>query len=276
MPKLSALNTESTFASSDYLVKVKSAGGGDVLVLLSDFVSAAGAAWDGWAADTKTWTYVSATSFKISGQNVTSQFPVGTKIKLTQTTDKYFYVTSSTFSTDTTVNITGGSDYSLANAAITSPMYSYMDTPQGFPTEFNYTPTFVNWTIGTGGNAGTQGKFRMVGAEVSGRIVSVLGSSGASVGTIVTATAPTAIKPVSTLTVGTLSFQIGTAFFENTGIANYQGEVSVSAAGTPSSFGISATKVDSTYRTLAPLSSTAPFTWGAGDGMAVTFKYMAP
>ena len=40
MGKLSALPTETTFGSTDFLVKVKAAGGGDVKVLTSDFVKA--------------------------------------------------------------------------------------------------------------------------------------------------------------------------------------------------------------------------------------------
>lgn len=96
----------------------------------------------GWILDSDTWVYVSATQFKITGKDVTARFPVGTKIKSTQTTVKYFYVTAAVFSTDTTVTITGGSDYSLVNAAITDPYYSYVETPQGFPQWFNYVPTF--------------------------------------------------------------------------------------------------------------------------------------
>ena len=109
-------------------------------------------ATDGWTRDIDTWTYVSASSFKISGKNVTARFPVGAKIKLTQMTAKYFYVVSAAFSTDTTVTITGGSDYSLANAAIDSPCYSYASSPQGFPQWFNYSETWTGFsTPPTGG-----------------------------------------------------------------------------------------------------------------------------
>jgi len=94
----------------------------------------------GWIADTAAWTYASATTLTITG-DVTARFPVGTKIKLTQTTVKYFYVVSATYSApNTTITLTGGSDYSLANAAITIPYYSYQATPQGFPDLFNWTP----------------------------------------------------------------------------------------------------------------------------------------
>lgn len=96
-------------------------------------------ATDGWTRDIDTWAYVSATSFKVEGKDVTARFPVGTKLKLIQTTAKYFYVVSAAFSTNTTVTITGGSVYSLDNAAIDSPCYSYASSPQGFPGFFKYT-----------------------------------------------------------------------------------------------------------------------------------------
>jgi hypothetical protein len=99
--------------------------------------------WDGWIPDPDTWVYVSATSFKIEGKDVTARFPKGTKIKLTQTSAKYFYVTAAAFSIDTTITITAGSDYTLANEAITSPYYSYATAPQGFPAYFAYTPTIT-------------------------------------------------------------------------------------------------------------------------------------
>jgi len=87
----------------------------------------------GWIYDTDTWTYVSATSFKIAGKDVRYKFPKGTKIKLVQTTTKYFYVVATAFSTDTIVTITGGSDYTLADATISGQAYSYAASPQGFP-----------------------------------------------------------------------------------------------------------------------------------------------
>ena len=88
---------------------------------------------DGWCYDTDTWNYNDATSFKITGKDVRYKFPKGTKIKLVQTTTKYFYVVATAYSTDTTITITGGSDYTLASATISGQAYSYADTPQGYP-----------------------------------------------------------------------------------------------------------------------------------------------
>ena len=107
--------------------------------------------WNGWITSSDTWTYASATTFTIAGVDRTAMFPKGTKLKLTNSTVKYFYVVGSAFSTNTTITVTGGSDYTLADPAITSPYYSYASCPQGFPAEFTYAPSYsasgsMTWT----------------------------------------------------------------------------------------------------------------------------------
>lgn len=120
---------------------------------------------DGWIPTSATWTYASATTFTVSG-DVTATFAKGTKIKLTQTTVKYFYVVSSSYGApNTTVTVTGGSDYSLADAAITSPFYSYADTPQGFPHWFAYTAALVAGA-GSFTEASATGRFAIRGRSV--------------------------------------------------------------------------------------------------------------
>lgn len=101
---------------------------------------------DGWEDDTAdTWTYASGSgggtaTFTIAGVDRTAVLTPGTRIKLTQTTVKYFVVISSSFSTNTTVTITAGSDYTLANAAISANFHSYVLNPQGYPGWFNFAP----------------------------------------------------------------------------------------------------------------------------------------
>lgn len=85
---------------------------------------------DGWIADENTWVYASATTFTIASTDLTDVFTKGTKLKCTNSTTKYFYVVSSSFSTNTTVTVTGESD--LADAAITANFFSYNDCPRGF------------------------------------------------------------------------------------------------------------------------------------------------
>lgn len=99
---------------------------------------------DGWIAATETWTYHAADdpSYVFSvNSNVTGSYAPGMRIKLNQTTDKYFIVTQVNITGSTTfVNVYGGTDYDLANAAITSPYYSHQKSPIGF----NASPTL--WT----------------------------------------------------------------------------------------------------------------------------------
>jgi hypothetical protein len=96
------------------------------------------AAADGWNPGTATWTYTSADapSFVMSVPDADAALiQVGDRIKLTQTTAKYFIVTAkgSPSGGNTPVTIYGGTDYTLANAAITSPFWSHAKSPLGFP-----------------------------------------------------------------------------------------------------------------------------------------------
>ena len=89
--------------------------------------------WDGWISAGETWTYVSATTFTISGDK-TGKYQKGDKIKLTQTSAKYFRIVDISYSSpNTTITVDGMNLYTLANATITNPYYSKMENPQGFP-----------------------------------------------------------------------------------------------------------------------------------------------
>lgn len=131
---------------------------------------------DGWMLDPNGWTYVSATSFKVTGTDVTASFSKGTRIRLKQGGGfKYFVVTAAAFSTDTTVTITGGTDYTLANAGITDNYYSYAANPQGWPTWFAYSPTIVGWAA----TPTVTAKFSVISDAVTVQVV-VTGTSNAT------------------------------------------------------------------------------------------------
>ena len=93
---------------------------------------------NGWIPAGETWTYNSADdptyTFKVNA-DVTGKYSAGMKIKLTQTTVKYFIITAvSAYSGGyTTITVYGGTDYDLANDTITNPYYSMVRSPQGFP-----------------------------------------------------------------------------------------------------------------------------------------------
>lgn len=91
----------------------------------------------GWIPSGETWTYASADdptyTFTISGDK-TAKYYAGMKIKLTQTTDRYFIITAVAYGApNTTITVYGGTDYDLAGAAITSPCFSVARCPAGFP-----------------------------------------------------------------------------------------------------------------------------------------------
>ena len=97
---------------------------------------------NGWVPVSDTWAYASAVTITVPS-GAASLYQKGDKIKLTQTTVKYFYIVSVA---DTVLTITGGSDYTLANAAITLPYYSHVENPLGFPSWFNYTPVYTGFS----------------------------------------------------------------------------------------------------------------------------------
>lgn len=218
--------------------------------------------YDGWINTADTWTYATASTFTIAGVDRTAQFPVGTKIKLTQTTAKYFYVTAATFSTDTTVTVTGGTDYTLANAAITSPNLSYDATPQGFPQWFAWTPTFANFTAGS---ATISAKFSMSGKDVRFRVSITLSSSTMG-------TDPTITLPVTAVAHPT-NQPIATGFLldANAGRYNAFGIYRSTTTFAPLSWDAN----NNTATATNNITSTAPFTWADTDTIQLWGNYEA-
>jgi hypothetical protein len=107
--------------------------GSAVPTSLDYLIKAAG----GWIPVPDTWIYDSADAptftFTISGDQ-TGLLSPGMRIRLTQTTVKYFIITAVSFSSpNTTVTVFGGTDYTLDSAAITAPYFSSMKAPFGFP-----------------------------------------------------------------------------------------------------------------------------------------------
>jgi len=102
-------------------------------------------AYDGWQDANETWTYASATTITVPS-GATSKYQKGDKIRLKQGGNyKYFYIVGVT---DTLLTVTGGSNYTVADAAITDNYYSKAENPQGFPTIFGLSaPTWT--TTGT-------------------------------------------------------------------------------------------------------------------------------
>ena len=94
----------------------------------------------GWIPAQETWAYASASTITVPA-GAASKYSVGDKLKWTQTTLRYAYVTAVADTVLTVVvALANGTASEVANAAITSPYYSKASSPVGFPHSFNYTP----------------------------------------------------------------------------------------------------------------------------------------
>lgn len=140
---------------------------------------------NGWLPSSGTWTYASATTMTVP-QADADRLSVGSRIKLDQTTTKYFYVTGVS---GTTITVNGGTDYTLANAAITSPYFSNDASPKSFPQWFNYTPTHAGYSSAPTGGVN---KFRLLGTTCEVLIAPT--TAGTSNATSATATLPITAK----------------------------------------------------------------------------------
>ncbi len=156
----------------------------------TDFLYYDGATWtpivhpqaNGWQQCRETWTYVSATSVVVDGDK-SAKYQKGDKVKFTQTTIKFFYITAVTYNAGpntTTLTLNGGSDYSVATpTAISANQFSRESDPFGFPAYFNYTvtwssasnpqPTIVNGTL--------TGIFKIEGTHIWIRVLWTAGAS---------------------------------------------------------------------------------------------------
>lgn len=214
----------------------------------------------GWREVTDSWAYASATTITVP-TDATTKYSVGDKIRLTQSAAvKYFYVTAVAA---TVLTVTGGSDYTVANSAISAISYSKAESPLGFPDWFNYTPTWANLTVG---NATVTALFSMSGKTVTGTISYIHGTTS-SVGA-----SPTFTLPVTASSRYSNTYSLGTVYMEDSGVAGYWGFFR--GANTTTVFP-AAVGTASTYAGNGGMSSTIPFTWGTGDYMHGTFTYQA-
>lgn len=216
---------------------------------------------DGWTLATDTWTYASASTFTIAGVDRTTTFTKGTRLKFTQTTVKYAVVVSSSFSTNTTVTIAVNTDYVIANAAITSPYYSYQASPQGYPSHFTYTPTLTNITIG---NGTATGRYAQIGSLAFFSFNLTCGST-TSMGTNPIFTVPVVPKYSNSIVVASLLLDSGTASYFSTSVNE--------SVGTKENVYTYVHATSGSYATYNLITATTPFTWTTNDRLSATGTY---
>lgn len=140
----------------------------------------------GWVLDQNTWTYTGLKTMTAPG-DVSSLFRAGMPIKLMNVTQKYFYVESTVYAAGvTTLTLMAGSDYTLANAAISGVYYSRFPNPQLFPFWFNYAAT----VSGSTGSAGTYAEtsdaamFAVVGRMITAIVSKTITNKGSWSGNV--------------------------------------------------------------------------------------------
>ncbi len=241
---------------------------GESVLILSD-----GVAWyaygeslyNGWVNPNETWTYVSASSFRVTGDR-RSTYKKGTKLWWTQSgVQKWAVVVSSTYSSPyTTVNIFINTDYVIANATITGNYYSYIEDPAGFPDQFNFAVTWIGLTAG---NAVVVAKCSLTPSVCKG-FVSLTYDATSPTTSI---TGAVSINPPVTPLLSTDYLAIGAVALVDTGVALYMGEAVLRITGV---IDVRVINASGTYAVWGSISSAIPFAWGASDLMTIDFEFL--
>lgn len=113
----------------------------------------------GWVAVSSAWSYASATTVTVP-TDATTIYSKGMKVRFKQGGGYKYYIITAVAATTLTLN--GGSDYTVANSAITEIYYSEADAPLDFPDWFNYSPTVTGFSSNP---TNTAYKFRTSGRK---------------------------------------------------------------------------------------------------------------
>jgi hypothetical protein len=176
-------------------------------------------AWDGWLETGETWEYASENTITVP-TDATAKYQKGDKIRLKQGGDyKYFYVVGVAA---TVLTVTGGDDYTVAEAAITDNYYSKSENPQGFPHWFSYTPSLVGFSS----DPTIHARFCIRSVAVSLRLRLMNGTSNA--------TGLTASLPVTAKTISGIEWTQETRVKDNNTFTN--GFVAIGSGGSVATF----------------------------------------
>lgn len=144
---------------------------------------------DGWVPLVTSATFARASSTTITpptGFDPTTVLCVGDKIKLTDTTTKYFYVTAVT---STLITIYAGSDYTLVGTP-SSIWYSHGNAV-GFPEWIDFTPVWSNLTVG---NGTLYGRYQQFGKTLHFEVAFTMGSTSSMNANVPALTLPVSIN----------------------------------------------------------------------------------
>lgn len=218
--------------------------------------------WDGWVQVTDTWTYASSTTVTVPS-DATTKYSVGDKVKFTNSGSKYYYITAVSA---TVLTLNGGTDYTVANAAISAIYYSKAATPLSFPQWFAFSPTLTNVTEGSGTKAA---RFTILGGKTLITKGSFTLGAGSSIGGVVAVSYPVTISGTGINSEGHVGY--GTA--TDSGNAVYP--INCYNAGTTTFQLVAHNKSAGGNYTVTNggsdrVTTTIPFTFGSGDSFGWT------
>lgn len=158
---------------------------------LIESLYAGGLGVTGWVELSETWTYASATTVTVP-TDATTRFAKGVRVRLKQGGGYKYYVVTAVAAT--TLTIQGGTDYTVANSAITNIAISFAPAPVGYPGWFTYSPTWaasgsMTYTTVTTALA----KFKIDGNTCTVKLATTAGTTGGSASPFITATPPVTI-----------------------------------------------------------------------------------
>lgn len=131
-----------------------------------------------WVPVSPQWTYASTNTINVpSGAALI--FNKGDKIKITQSGNINFF--NVVLVADALLTVIGGSDYTVANSAISDIYYSKAESPIGFPERFSFTPT-ITAQSGTFTSVSASGDFRIFGGVAWVKELIAITTNGSAAG----------------------------------------------------------------------------------------------
>ena len=220
---------------------------------------------DGWIAKSETWTRTGNHTFTLSGDfSADPDYQPGIKIKYNDGAVDYGTIASNSHAGGTTtINLIPNSDYLMAAATITGKYISKIEKPDRFPSEFSFSPSWTNLTVG---NGTLTAKITEQHGNIKGHVEFVLGSTS-SIGGSVSFTAPAAPSGYGFFT----REPVGLVMLRDVSpAAAYIGQVVIVNS---TDLGIRVLDVSATYPTQIVISASVPMTWATGDQLAFSFDY---
>lgn len=261
---INALTAKTTPADADMFVMADSAASNaskkftwaNAKTALETYFSALYVSADGWIPNSDTWTYASASSFTVTGDQ-RSKYRKGAILKFTQSaTVKYAVIVSNSYSSSTTVNIFVNTDFTIANTTFSSKYISYGAVPQDFPSYFNFSPSWTNLSVGNG----TQTAYATFVGNLCKFSIGVKWNSVSPTTSISGAVSFT--QPLTIIRANDYD-PIGAIAMIDWGTALYMGEAVL--RDTTGEVEVRVINAASTYALWGSISSTVPFSWGAQD-----------